>query len=390
MGVANSLRAFDSVAVAARVRTFIAHHVIPREAELYQGNTEVLFQLETLSRHQGIWGGYRPADFGGPGVSLCQYLPLAEEEGYSEFGPAVLGSDVALDIHFLSRHGNPSIKSLALPLLLNGAVGAFAVTEPDSPGSMPGRIRTTARRHGDQWFLSGGKWFISRAESAAFFLVLACVEGQDGSVKEKGVFYVPSNLPGVQQIRRQTLLGRDYGQSELVFDQVSLPPEFLLMPVANTAQALEDRLVLGRTVRSMQWVGLGRRCLDLLCQRLTGKRAVEAGLHDKQLLRAGLFEAFQMVTAARLLVTDAAEKIDHQAPSTLAVNNAKVAATRALSRAVDVAVQIWGAEGLLDQGVLSGIYRYARATRMMDGADEALMNSVGRQLLQQYRERGYV
>jgi len=369
----------------SRVREFVHQRIIPNEARLYGNDANaLLLHLTNQARKSGVWCTYLPGELGGHNLSLTDYLPVAEQQGRSEFGPMILGSDTTLDIRFLWKYASASHRDTVVPQLLAGATAAFAATEPEVPGSLPGRIQTQARWCGDHWSLSGRKWFTSRASDARYFIVLAKVDGAE--VESSAVFLVPADAPGVQRVGRQRLLGRDYGQCELAFDHVELEAEARLGQPGQTSDLLEQRLLVGRTLRSMQWVGLAQRCLELMVARMNSERARLSGLAEKQMLRACLFEVHQSVSAARLLVQDAARRVQEGEGAAFAVNTAKVSATRALSTAADTAVQIWGAEGLLDEHPLSGIYRYARATRMMDGPDEALISSVGRHLLRCLRE----
>ena len=128
----------------------------------------------------------------------------------------------------------------------------------------------------------------------------------------------------------------------------------------------------------MHWLGLAQRSFDLMCTRIRGPRGQQARLGDKQLVRLRVFEAYQAIASARGLLRDAARKFDAGVANAVEVNVAKVAASQALSLTVDSAIQVYGAEGLSSLTPLSGIYRAARATHILDGTDDALVSAVGR------------
>jgi acyl-CoA dehydrogenase len=149
---------------------------------------------------------------------------------------------------------------------------------------------------------------------------------------------------------------------------------------------MEQRHGLGRLLRSSHWLGLAQRCYDLMCSRILSPRGVSADLAGKQLIRQHVFECHLAIASARAMVEAAAAELDAGRPCDALVNLAKVAASRALSLAVDSAIQIHGAEGLGALTPLAGIYRIARTTRILDGADEALISAVGRRLIDDYRD----
>jgi len=144
---------------------------------------------------------------------------------------------------------------------------------------------------------------------------------------------------------------------------------------------MQQRLGLGRLLRAAHWLGLAQRCFDDLCKRVHSPRGELARLADKQLVRARVYRVFRDIAAARGLLEDAADKFDRGQANAIEVNLAKLAASETLSAAVDSAVQIMGAEGLSDLSPLSGIYRCARTTHILDGTDDALISNLGRDLL---------
>ncbi len=151
--------------------------------------------------------------------------------------------------------------------------------------------------------------------------------------------------------------------------------------VSTWIALMQQRLSLGRLLRAVQWLGLAQRCFDIMCERIHSPRGAMAHLTDKQLVRARVYKVYRGIASARCLLQDAAEKFDAGVANGIEVNVTKLAASDALSEAADCAIQIMGAEGLADWTPLSGIYRAARTTHILDGADDALISTVGKQLL---------
>lgn len=375
----------DAQELAKRVRAFVDQRILPREAELAGPRERARACQQALSaeaREQGLWGLFYPGRMSG----LEAYLRVAEQEGRSEYGGAIFGTELALDAHMLTRHAAVQVRADFLAPLLSGeGVSAYGMSEPDSIGSIPATIATTATAQGDHWRLDGRKWFICRADRATFVTLVARTEGAgvDGALS---MFLVPTNLPGFSIAREMDILGRFQGQCEIVFDGVRVPRHNLLGQPGAGLALMQERLGLGRLLRAVHWLGLAQRSFDLMCTRIRGPRGQQARLGDKQLVRLRVFEAYQAIASARGLLRDAARKFDAGVANAVEVNVAKVAASQALSLTVDSAIQVYGAEGLSSLTPLSGIYRAARATHILDGTDDALISAVGRRLLDAYQD----
>jgi acyl-CoA dehydrogenase len=380
-----------ALGLARQVRTFIDEQVIPREPELAGDSASASAcqdELATQARIAGLWGLFYPASHGGKLASLADYLWVAEQEGRSEYGPAIFGADATLDTHMLLRHGSQAIKrDFLAPLLMGEAVSSYGMSEPQSIGSIPATLTTSAEQVAGGWRLNGRKWFICRADCASFVTVVArTAEGELGGALS--MILVPTDAAGFRIERQLDILGRFTGQCEIAFSDVVVPRDYLLGQAGRGLALMQERLGLGRVLRAAHWLGLAQRCFDLMCKRICSDRGEMARLTEKQLVRLRVFQSFQAIAGARALLHDAAHKFDARLDNNVEVNLAKVAASQALSTAVDHAIQIFGAEGLCDLSPLSGIYRTARTTHILDGTDDALISAVGRRLLDAYATGG--
>lgn len=375
----------DLADLASQVRQWLHRQVIPIEADLDGGGPEAVRQMDRLSgmaREAGLWGLHYPLACGGRVGRLAQYLPIAEAEGGSEFGPAIFGSEATLDAHMLHRHASPTVRERFLaPLARGAATPSYGMSEPGSIGSMPSTLRTSARLEAGSWRIKGRKWFISRASHADFVTVVARTREEGPAGDSLSMIVVPTDAPGFRVERELDIFGRLQGQCEISFDDVRVPADHLLGTVHQGAALMQERLGLGRVLRSCHWLGLAQRCFELMCDRIISQRGDLASLGDKQLARQHVFDSHLAIASARALVHAAAVQLDTGACADVAVNVAKVAASRALGKAADSAIQIFGAEGVSALTPLSGIYRTARATRILDGTDESLVSAVGRRLL---------
>lgn len=356
---------------AQRVRQFVDERIIPLEGEL-ASNPQLLAELSEQARAEGLWGNFYPQT----GASLREYLAVAEQEGRSEYAPAIFGDDATLDLHMLGRHASEAVRQRFLePLACGAMVSSYGMSEPDSIGSIPATITAHAELIDGQWRLNGRKWFICRAERAALVTVVA------QTAQGLSMFLVPTDAPGFRVVRPLSILGRFSGQGELAFEDVPVAPSYVLGQPGQGLALMQERLGLGRILRSVHWLGLAQRCFDLMCARIHSARGQQARLADKQLVRLRVFSVYQAIASARLLLQDAAAKRDAGVANSVEVNIAKVAASQALSAAADSAIQIMGAEGLSAWSPLPGIYNTARTTHILDGTDDALISAVGRQLL---------
>ncbi len=372
--------------LSSRVRAWLDAHIVPAEAVLDSEGAAATGKADELiaaARRAELWGLFYPGAWGGRIDRLTDYVPVAEEEGRSEHGPMIFGSEAVIDAHMLDRHGSAAVKERYLaPLAAGLATPAYGMSEPGSIGSIPSTIQTSAVLEDGHWRIDGRKWFICRAGRAAFVTVVARTRPDAPADDALSMIIVPTDTPGFRVERELDVFGRHQGQCEISFTNVRVPAHHVLGRPHAGMGLMRERLVLGRLVRASHWLGLGQRCFDLMVERIRSPRGELAALADKQLMRQHVFEAHLSLASARALVRAAAEDFDAGRRCDVSANLAKVAAARALNRCADSAVQVYGAEGVCAAlSPLAGIYRAARAARILDGTDEALINSVGRQLV---------
>ncbi|SOD41135.1 acyl-CoA dehydrogenase family protein [Nitrosovibrio sp. Nv4] len=382
-----------AISLSREVRKFVDEMIIPNELRLDgNGGGDSSFRLQSelteKARSAGLWGLFYPLSHGGKIASLEDYLIVAEQEGRSEFSPAIFGSHSALDAHMLLKFGGDEIRKNFLdPMMTGKAVPSYGMTEPGHGGSFPALITTSAHLSDGSWTINGRKWFVGNVDHATFVTVLARTAGTDSIPgKALSMILVPSDIPGFKIERRITMMGRSLGQGEISFNGVQVPEHNLLGSPGSGIDLMGQRLGIGRLLRSMNWVGLAQRCFDLMGARINSERGQSARLSEKQLVRQHVVNAYQAIASARELIRVAARGIDARRPSDVEINVAKIAASQALCTASDSAVQLYGAEGISDLTPLSGIYRIARTSRILDGTDESLISSVGRRLINFFKD----
>ena len=378
--------------LARQMSAFVDEVIIPNESLLAEvGEVSLRLQVDLMNKARlaGLCGLFYPLSHGGKIASLEDYLIVAEQEGRTEFSQTIFGSHTALDAHMLLKFGNEAIRRQFLdPMVTGGAIPSYGMTEPDHSGSIPSLITTTAQLSNGSWYINGRKWFISNADRATFMTVLVRTAGADAASNSAlSMIVVPMDTLGVKIERQLTMMGHSYGQGEVSFNAVQVPEHNLLGAYGSGLDLMNKRLGLGRLLRAMNWIGLAQRCMDLMGARIHSIRGKFSRLADKQLVRQHIFNTFQAIVSARELIRIAARGVDAQNPSEIAINVAKMAASRALCIASDCAMQLYGAEGLSDLTPLYGINRIARTSRILDGNDESLISSVGRRLINHYQQQ---
>ncbi|NOQ34334.1 MAG: acyl-CoA dehydrogenase [Methylococcaceae bacterium] len=380
--------------LAEQARDFVEKRIIPNEAAISAGGevAELIHtQLIDEARKAGLWGVFYPLSHGGKLSSLEDYLIVAEQEGRTEFSQSIFGSHSSLDAHMMLKHGNATIqKNFLEPMAAGKAISSYAMTEPDHGGSFPSLISSTAKLENGHWVINARKWFVCNTAQAAFATVLVrtATDEKTPISKALSMILVPTSSDGFKVEREISMLGRDLGQGEMSFTNVKVPQENLIGTEGGGIALMGERLGIGRLLRAMHWLGLAQRCFDLMGARVHSPRGISARLPEKQLVRQHFVKAHQAIVSARELVRIAARLVDAELLSDIEVNTAKMAASEALCLASDSAMQLYGAEGISDLTPLAGIYRIARTTRILDGSDEALTSSVGRRLVDAYKDGG--
>jgi acyl-CoA dehydrogenase len=327
-----------------------------------------------MAREAGLWALQMPETRGGCGLSIAEMAPCYEEMNTSIFGPVVFNSAAPDNgnMMLLERVANGEQKRRWLQPIVDGAVrSAFAMTEPmPGGGSDPTMIRTHAERRRDRWIVHGRKWFITGAEAAQHFVLIARTSGDPR--RGLSAFLFDRDQPGWRIVRRIPIMGPEEhgGHCELEFNGLEIPAENLLMREGDGLKATQIRLGLARLTHCMRWLGLARRALAEASAYVRERTANGHPLAERETVQAALGAAAMHIEIGRLLTMRAAVKLDSGDFARKEVSMAKVAVADVLHQAADTAIQLNGARGYSGDTVLEWIYRYARQARLVDGASE--------------------
>jgi acyl-CoA dehydrogenase len=245
------------------------------------------------------------------------------------------------------------------------------MTEPDGGcGSDPSLTYTTATQHGSVWRIHGRKWFITGAEGAAHFILIA--RTSDDPRKGLSAFLFNANQPGFRIVRRIPIMGPEEhgGHCELEFDGLEIPDENRLLNVGDGLRLTQIRLGPARLTHCMRWLGLAKRCLEIAGGHVEKRMSFGTTLAQHEGVQWMLGEAAKDIQIGRLLTMNAAWKLEQGDHAKTEISIAKVHVADTLHKAADTALQLLGAKGYSKDTLVDWIYRYARQARLVDGASE--------------------
>lgn len=363
-----------------RIARFVEEHILPLEADRAHYDThenirqDVLEPLRQRARAEGLWCLQLKQETGGQGLGKMGMAVCYEEMNRSIFGPVVFNSAAPDDgnMMVLEKVATPAQQSRWLQPIVKGAVrSAFAMTEPHpGGGSDPSMIRTSATRRGDRYVIHGRKWFITGAEEAQHFILMA--RTSDDPRKGLSAFLFDRDAPGWRIERRIAIMGPEEhgGHCELVFDGLEIPVADRLMEEGDGLKLTQIRLGPARLTHCMRWLGLSKRCVEIARSYAAERMGFGEKLASRESIRMMLGDLAMQIEIGRLLVMKAAWELDRGGYARKEVSMAKVHVANLLHKAADVAIQINGARGYSKDTPLEWIYRYARQARLVDGADE--------------------
>ncbi len=385
-------------AILPRIRAFMEEVVYPLEGEMGRGfqHLEPLLEENRQSvKSLGLWTPHLPIELGGLGLSLAEFAQVSEELGRSPLGHYLFNCQ-APDIgnmEILHLHGtNQQREHFFRPLAEGDVRSCFAMTEPEHAGSNPLWMSTTAAKDGEEYVLNGHKWFASAADGASFAVVMAVTNADaESPYRRASMIIVPTDTPGYTQVRRIPIMGHSgqgyFSHSELLFENCRVPATNLLGKEGYGFALAQERLGPGRIHHCMRWIGICERAFELMCRRAAG-RELSPGkpLATRQVVQMWIAESRAEIHASRLMVLDAAAKIDieGQQAARVEISLIKFFVAGVLQNVIDRAIQVHGGLGVTDDTPLAHWYRHERAARIYDGPDEVHKSVVARRILREY------
>lgn len=363
-----------------RIERFVDGLVLPLEGDpaSYDEHENIRLdladQLRERARAEGLWCLQLKPENGGQGVGRTGMAVCYEAMNRSIFGPVVFNSAAPDDGNMivLEMAGTAAQKERWLRPIVDGKVrSSFVMTEPHpGAGSDPSMMLTTATRRGDRYVVRGRKWFITGAAEAQHFILVA--RTSDDPRKGLTAFMFDRDQPGWRIDRRIPIMGPEEhgGHCELVFEDLEIPVENVLLNEGDGLKLTQMRLGTARLTHCMRWLGLSKRCVEIAGTYASERFAFGERLSKRESIQMMLGDLAMKIEIGRLLVMKAAWALDQGSFARKEISMAKVHVANLLHHAADTAIQINGARGYSKDTVLEWIYRYARQARLVDGADE--------------------
>ncbi|HJL51978.1 MAG TPA: acyl-CoA dehydrogenase family protein [Arenicellales bacterium] len=364
---------------------FVSQELIPTEAQVAEQNdipTELIAKMAGL----GLFGLSIPTSYGGLGLTMEEECLVALELGRAS--PAfrtVVGTNIGIGSQGLIMDGRADQKAYWLPRLASGdVISSFALTEPDA-GSDAGSIRTSAVRDGDCYRLNGTKRFITNADKAGLFTVMARTDPDSQGSRGVSAFLVPAQTPGLTIGIPEKKMGQHGAHvCDVVLNNAEIPASALLGTEEGkgfvTAMKVLER---GRLHISAVCVGIADRLIDESARYAAQRKQFGQAIGEFQLVQGMLADMKTEWYAGRSMVIDAARKKDLDATVATESSCCKYFCSEMVGRVADRAVQIFGGAGYIADYGIERFYRDVRIFRLYEGTSQIQQLIIARNMLRE-------
>ncbi len=381
---------------------FMDEHIYPNEHHYHEQlaalpnrfqTVPLMEELKARAREAGLWNLFMPRDHGG--LSNADYAPLAELMGRVGWSPEVFNCNApdTGNMEVFMKYGTPEQQKRWLEPLLAGEIrSSYAMTEPDVASSDATNVQTSIRRDGDTYVVNGRKWFITNAmyERTKILIVMGKSDPDNPNRHlQQSQVLVPKDTPGVKLVRPLTTFGYDdapSGHAEVVFDNVRVPKENILLGEGRGFEIAQGRLGPGRIHHCMRLIGAAQRAIEFACRRSMSRSTFGRRLGEHQSVREDIARSFCEVEQARLLTLATARRMDEvglkEARDMIAA--AKITVPLMAQTVIDRCMQIHGAGGFTADYFMAEAFSYARWCRQADGPDQVHMMALGKQIIERY------
>jgi hypothetical protein len=329
----------------------------------------------------GLFGITVPDALGGSGMDVQAYAIVMEELSRGYASVADQCGLVELAGTLLTAHGSPAQQQRYLrPIMRADKRAAYCITEAEAGTDVSG-IRTTAERAQQGWRLNGSKLWIHNAPVADYGFVLARTDKAAGK-RGMSIFIVDLGLAGVSRGPKEHKMGQRASQvGALHFDDVELAGEALLGQENRGFHIMMSVLDKGRVGIASLAVGIAQAGLEAALDYAKTRKQFGKPIVDNQGLQWMLADMAKDIQAARLLVRDAAARLDHNEPATAACSMAKCFASDIAVQHTANAVQIFGGSGYIHGFEVERLYRDAKITQIYEGTNQIQRSIIARELI---------
>ena len=361
-------------------RNFTDNEIVERARE---NDRNEHFDLELVKKiaDQGYLGAIVPREYGGAGLDYLTYGLVVEEVGRGcSAMRTVISVQTSLVCSAILKWGTEEQKQHYLPKLCSGEwLGCFGLTEPDT-GSDAANQKTRARKTDDGWVINGSKMFISLANHAKVALIFAQTDPEKA---HRGVacFLVDCDQPGFQPQPIHHKMGlRGSDTAAISLDDVQASEEQMLGEVGDGFKIAMSALDSGRYSVASGCVGICQGCLDASVRYSKEREQFGRPIASFQLVQEMLTDIALRTEAARMLVWRAGYLKDSGKPNTTETSMAKLYATEAAVHCANVAIQVHGGSGYVDDYPVERYFRDVRVTTLYEGTSQIQKLIIGRAL----------
>ena len=363
------------------LRRFVAERLRPLEAEV-EANDAIPPAVIAEMKDMGLFGLSIAEEYGGLGLTMVEECRVAIEMGRTT--PAFrssFGTNVGIGSQGLVMAGTPEQKAQWLPRIASGeVVTSFALTEPDI-GSDSGAVKARAVKDGDVYRLSGTKRYITNADKADLFTVMART-GEEKGARGVSAFLVPRDLPGVTIGEPEKKMGQKGAKvADVNFDDVAVPAANRLGAEGEGFKIAMRVLDRGRLHISAVCVGVAERLIADCVAYATERHQFGKPIADHQLIQGMIADMKTEALAARALVMETAAAKDAGTDVVLESAAAKYFASEMVGRVADKAVQIYGGAGYIADYGIERLYRDVRLFRIYEGTSQIQQIIIARETI---------
>lgn len=349
----------------------------------------ILEELKKEARSQGLWNLFLPESEDVEPMSNLDYAPLCEIMGRSPIAPEATNCAApdTGNMEVLTRYASKANQERWLKPLLNGEIrSAFAMTEPAVASSDATNIECRIERDGDEYVINGRKWWTSGIGDPRCKIMILMGKTDPNNpdrYRQQSMILVPVDTPGIKVEKMLHVFGYDdapHGHGQVLFENVRVPADNMLLGEGRGFEIAQGRLGPGRIHHCMRSIGVAERALELMCKRVKERVAFGRPVAEQTVTLERIAEARCGIDAMRLLVLDAAHKMDtignKEARKEIAM--IKVAVPNNTQKIIDWAIQSHGGGGVSQVFPLASMWAHTRTLRLADGPDEVHRNQIGR------------
>jgi acyl-CoA dehydrogenase len=364
------------------VRRFVHEKCVPIEAKVSEED-RVPDSVIVEMRELGLFGLSIPTEYGGLGLTMEEEVRVCFELGQTS--PAfrsVIGTNVGIGSQGVVMFGTDAQKDEWLPKLASGeVVASFALTEPGA-GSDAASVRTTAIPDGDHYVVNGTKRYITNANRAGMFTLLARSDPSKKGTSGISAFIVPAKTPGITIGKPEKKMGQQGAHiCDVIFENARVPASLRLGKEGEGFKVAMQVLDRGRLHISAVCVGVAERLIREAVAYAREREQFGQKIAEFQLIQGMLADCKTEAYAARCMVLDAARKRDVGESVTMEAACSKYFASEMVGRVADKTVQIFGGAGYVADYGIERFYRDVRIFRLYEGTSQIQQIVIARNLL---------